>query len=88
MSLQEIIDTGKALGPSQIRTADVAFTFRSVQDILAVKEAQAGSQILARGFGGLNFTHVISNPRMTNTTPTSNKSAHDWGPQNGAWGCW
>lgn len=84
MSLQEIIDTGKALGPSSIRTADVAFTFRSVQDILAAKEAEAGSRLLARGFCGLNFCNIVSNPRMANTSP----SANGFGPQNGAWGCW
>jgi len=86
MSLQDIIDTGKALGPSQIRTADVMFTFRSVADILAAKEAEAGSKLLAGGFCGLNFCNVISNPRISNVSHSHNN--HSCGPQNGAWGCW
>lgn len=86
MSLQDIIDTNKALGPLQIRTADVAFTFRSVQDILAAKEAEAGSKLLAGGFCGLNFCNVISNPRMSNVS--RNVSRSGWGSQNGALGCW
>lgn len=86
MSLQEIIDTGKALGPLQIRTADVSFTMRTMQDVRTGLEMDAGSKLLARGFCGLPMCNVVSNPRMSNVSRSVSRSG--WSSQNGALGCW
>jgi len=79
MSIEQLVESGKALGPSSIRTADVSFTFRSVSEILLANQALNAP----RSFCDLVFCNVISDPH-----PPHSHGRANLGPQGHAWGVW
>jgi hypothetical protein len=60
VSIKDLADCKKELGPVMTRTADATFQFEKISDILKAKEACANQRILRQGFCGLQMCHVVS----------------------------